>query len=214
MLLLLLSLFAMAEEPALSIVVSDGRYEEIYMEEPRVMCESPCAFDQDTSLIFVEANRKHRTWFKAGTISGVYNDETIRYAYENCDFKKDPHGCANQNGVWVIRTTITQNSERASINLMLFDDNAAVIGQSTFTRFKKQTVIRRQKTTQQQIPGSPGVATKCDESSGACATIPFQGQTNSVSQTEDLEPTIIDIPPILSARDVGQAMIMLYDSVR
>ena len=214
MLLLLLGLIAYAEEPALSIVVSDTRYEEIYMEEPRVICEMPCAFDQDTSLIFVEANRKHRTWLKAGKVSTVYNDETINYAYEDCNFKKEPHKCASENGIWVLQTTITQDSERASINFILFDDSAAVIGQSTFTRFKKQNVIKRQRVTQHQTQGSGGVATKCDEQSGACATIPIQGQGNRVSQTEDLEPTIIDIPPTISARDVGQAMIMLYDSVR
>ena len=214
MLLLLSSFFVMAEEPALSIVVNDSRYEEIYMEEPRVMCESPCAFDQDTSLIFVEANRQHRAWLKTGKISGIYNHETIHYAYADCDFKKDSLECATENGLWVMRTTITQNTERASINFVLFDDTAAVIGQSTFTKLKKRTVIKRKKVTQQRLPGSPIEARNCNEATGNCATIPLQSQGRNISQVEDLEPVIIDIIPTLSARDVGQAMIMLYDSVR
>ena len=178
------------------------------------MCEFPCAFDQDTSLLFVEANRQHRAWLKAGKISGIYNHETIHYAYTDCDFKEDSLKCATENGLWVMRTTITQNAERASINFVLFDDSAAVIGQSTFTKLKKQTVIKRKKVTQQRLPGSPIEARNCNEAAGNCATIPFQSQGQNISQVEDLEPVIIDIIPTLSARDVGQAMIMLYDSVR
>lgn len=217
MLLFLLSLIGYAEEPTLSIIVSDNRYEEIYMEEPKVTCESSCIFDHDTSLIFVEANRNHRAWFKAGKISGIYNHETIRYAHGDCDFKKDSLGCAAEAGIWVMRTTITQNSDRASINLILFDDTAAAVGQSTFTRLKKQTVVRRKRVTQQRVPSPPMSITNCnkdDKGVGSCASIPFQSQGQNTSQVEDLEPIIISAPPILSARDVNQAMIMLYDSVR
>lgn len=203
-----------SEEAAAHIVVEDGRYEEIYFEEPRVMCETPCSFDQDTSSIFVEANSKHKTWLKAGKVIGVYNDETINFAYDDCNFKQNPHKCANENGLWVMRTTISINKDRASINIMLFDENAAMIGQGTFTRFKRTKVIQRKKVTQQQVPGQPGVATQCNKNTGACGTVPFQGNGQTATQTEDLEPVVIEIPPTLSARDIGQTMIYVYDSVR
>jgi hypothetical protein len=196
------------------IMVEDSRYEEIYFEEPRVMCEVPCSFEQDTSSIFVEANRKHKTWLKSGKVTGVYNDETIKYAYDDCNFKLNPHGCANENGVWVMRTTISVTADRASINIMLFDENAAMIGQGTFTRFKKTRVIERKKVTQQQIPGAAGSISQCNKADGSCATIPFQGNGRASTQTEDLEPVVIDIPPTLTARDIGQTMIYVYDSVR
>ena len=72
MLILLFSLFTHAEEPSASITVTDSRYEEIYFEEPRVKCNVPCSFEQDTSQVFVEANGKHRTWLKAGKVTGIY----------------------------------------------------------------------------------------------------------------------------------------------
>jgi len=213
MLVLLFSLFTHAEEPTVSITVTDSRYEEIYFEEPRVMCSVPCSFEQDTSSIFVEANSKHRAWLKTGKVMGVYNDETIKYAYEDCNFKQNPHGCANENGIWVMRTTISIDAGRASINIMLFDDTAAMIGQGTYTKFKKIKVIERKKVTQRQIPGSTGNV-KCNKPDGSCATIPFQSGGQSQRLVEDLSPTVIDIPPTLTARDIGQTMMMVYDSVR
>jgi hypothetical protein len=214
MLILLFSLLSQAQEPTVSITVTDSRYEEIYFEKPRVICSVPCSFEQDTSSIFVEANSKHRSWLKTGKVIGVYNDETIKYAYADCNFKLNPHGCANENGIWVMRTTISVDEGRASINIMLFDENAAMIGQGTLTRFKKAKTVERKKVTQQQIPATPGVMSQCDKANGPCVTIPFQGTGRTVSQSEDLEPIAISIPPTLSARDIGQTMIYVYDSVR
>ena len=215
MLFLLFSfLTAKAEEPAATIVVTDSRYEEVFFEDPRVMCSSPCSFDQDTSTVFVEVNRHHKSWLKNGEITGIYNEETIKYNYGDCDFTKDTFGCANQNGLWVIRTTISQDAGRASINVMLFDETAAMIGQGTYTKFKRTRVIERKKVTQRQVPGTPGSISKCNKADGSCATIPFQSSGQTQSQTEDLEPIVIDTPPVITARDIGQAVIMMYDSVR
>ena len=37
---------------------------------------------------------------------------------------------------------------------------------------------------------------------------------NNSDLIEDLEPVVIDIPPTITARDIGQTMIYVYDSVR
>ena len=65
MLLLLSILFAAGGEPP-TIVVSDTIDEEIYFQDPVVLCDDPCQFENDTSMIFVQANSKHRSWFKKG----------------------------------------------------------------------------------------------------------------------------------------------------
>ena len=202
------------EEAQAHITVQGGKYEEIYMEDPRVICSTPCSYEQDTSNVFVEANRHHKSWFRSGKITGVYNDETIRFNYPDCEFKKDPFKCANENGIWVMKVTFTQDAERASVNVMLFDENATMIGQGTYAKFKRTRVIQRKKVTQQQVPGSPGSISKCNKADGSCATIPFQGNGQTISQSEDLVPVIIDIPPTITDRDIGQAIIMMYDSVR
>lgn len=214
MLILLFSLFVHAEEPAASITVTDSRYEEIYFEKPKVICAIPCSFEQDTSSIFVEANRHHRAWYRHGKIAGIYNDDTIKYAYGDCDFKKDPHGCAFENSLWIMKTSISMDVERASISIMIFDETAAVIGQGTLTKSKKTRVVQRQKVTQQQMPGQPMTISNCNKETNDCAVIPVQPNAQSFSQAEDLEPVVVDIPPTLTARDIDQAMIMAYDSIR
>jgi len=214
LLLLLFSLFSAAEEPDMSITVTDSQYERIYMMKPKVVCSLPCSYEKDTSIIFVEANRHHRAWYKFGKIKGIYDDETINYAYEECDFKKEPHKCAHENGIWILRTNITIDNDRASINLMLFDENAAVIGQGTYSKFKKSKIMQREKVTRQQMPGQPVIITNHNKESGNYATIPIQPQGQNLRQTEDLEPIVVSIPPNLTAGDIGQAMIMLYDSIR
>ena len=79
---------------------------------------------------------------------------------------------------------------------------------------KQQFITQQMKVTQQQVPGVPGSISNCNKADGSCATIPFQGSGQTVNQSEDLEPIVIDIPPTLTARDIGQTMIMVYDSVR
>jgi len=182
------------------------------MEDPKVMCQTPCSFNQDTSTVFLEANRKHRTWFRGGNISGVYNSETIGITYD-CDWKRNSFKCAQDHGVWVLRTTIVQNKDKASINVMLFDESAAMIGQGSISREKKVKIIEKQKTIQQQMPAQTMTATNCPDGTNTCTTIPVTQQGQTTNQIEDLEPTVIEIAPILLDRDVGQAMIHMYDSI-
>ena len=117
-----------------------------------------------------------------------------------------------------MRTTVTQDKERASIHFMLFDENAVMIGQSTFTRFKKTKIVKRQKKVVSQGPGQPiSVSTQnCNNGASNCTGGAYSGiqQGTTETTTEDLEPVVIEIPPVITSRDVGQAMIMLYDSVR
>jgi hypothetical protein len=214
MLLLLLSLMVGAQEPHMTIIVKDNQFEEIYMEDPKVICSNPCSFQQDASVVFIEANRHHRAWFKAGEISAIYNSETVKYTFGDCDFKNNPFQCAHDNGIWVLRTTITQDDNRASIHVMLFDENAIIIGQGTYTRAKRTTVIERKKITNQQIPSPNNRMTVCPDGLKACVAFPDQSQDKAISQTEDLVPTVIIIPPMILAKDVGQVMIYMYDSVR
>ena len=213
MLLYLFSMFALGQEPGMTITVVDSPYEEIYMEEPRVICNPNCSWEQDTSDIFVEVNRNHRSWLKNAEISAIYNKDTIEFSGYKCNFKTESLKCANQNGLWTLRTVITQDNEKATLNFLLFDENGVVIGQSNITKFKKTRIIERKKTTQQQVPQQPMQVSNCDKQTGSCAAIPIVPNPQVASQTEDLEPIVIDIPPTITSRDLNQAVIFLYDSV-
>ena len=222
MFLVLLSMFGLADTPkaAAEITVSDSRYEEIYVEDIRVMSNgsSVSTYEYDNTSVFTYMNQKHRSWFKAGKITGIYNSETIGFVYSDCDYTKTSLKCAHEDGLWVLRSVINEDAEQASINLLLFDDNGAVIGQANRSKSRKVRIIERQKTTQIQQPGQPMSvsANNCNKETGNCTGGSYSGMQQDPVQTltEDLEPTIIELPPRIRDIDVDQAVIMLYDSVR
>ena len=219
MLLMLLSLSAFAGEPEvksdMTIVVEDSRYEEIYVEPTKMVCEVECpAKSWVENAVFMEAARKHKSWLKRGEVGAVYNKDTIELTHDDCDWNRNPLMCGKENGVWVLRSTFIQSSEKASIQLMLFDENGIIIGQGSQDTTKKTTVIERRRVTQQNLPGQSGVVQTCPQGQNACATIPFNSQGQPVYQAEDLEPSVIIEAPVILEKHVSQAMIGVYDSVR
>ena len=203
--------------PNESITVIASRYEEIYVEDPRVIADDISNYEHDATVIFTYMNAMHKTWFKPGKIGAIYNSETIGFSGTVCDYKKEALRCANQEGLWVLRTVITEGDEQASINLLLFDDTGVVIGQSNYTVRKKTRIITKQKKTVTQQPGNPvSVGSQnCNQKTGTCSGNSFTGMQNgSVSATtEDLEPTVIEIKPRISDTSIHQAVIMLYNSI-
>ena len=75
---------------------------------------------------------------------------------------------------------------------MLMDATGKVVGQSSYIRHKKTTIIP--KTTSITQPDPLGMRTP--------------------TEIEQVEPIIREIPPIISENDIHQAMMILYDSVR
>lgn len=213
MLILLGFLFAVAGEPP-EIIVSDTVDEEIYFQKPSVICDEPCHFEQDTSIVFVEANRKHRAWLKERKIRAIYNDETVEFNYPDCDFKLNTFKCANQTGMWVMQTSIVINDKVATINLVLFDESGVVMGSASYSNSKTRTVVPKKKVTQGQVPQLPTTITNCDPRLGSCNTATVPTAPVITREEEDLDPAIVKTAPTLTHRDISQAMIYLYDSVR
>ena len=212
MLILLMNLIAFAGNPY-EIVVSDTVEEEIYFEKPVVVCDEPCHYENDTSAVFVQANSKHQGWLKERKVSAIYNDETVSINYPDCNFKTNTFKCANQAGMWVMRTKITIDKDVASINILLFDENGIVVGQANRVSTKKRTIVEKQKIVKQEIPVPPTPVTNCNPNMSGCVTVPVQPVPITTTETEDLEPSIMKTRPILSMRDIQQAMIYLYSSV-
>lgn len=196
MLLFLLSLITahgdtgLSTQPNLTITVRDSRYPEIYMEKTKVLCSS-CSYADDTSTLFVAANRHHKAWFKNGTIFAIYNNETVSLRYPECDFQTDTFKCIQENSVWLLKSTITITDKIASLSLLLIDENGAVMGQASHVSHKKTQIINKEKKVK-STGGIPGTG----------------------FQANEIEPVVIELKPTLTDRDVDQTMIILYDSIR
>ncbi len=212
MLILLSILFAFAGSPP-EIVVSDTKHEEIYFQKPAVICEQPCHFEQDTSMIFVEANRKHRSWLRKKEIKAIYNDQTVQFNYPDCDFRRDTFKCANQTGMWVMQTSIVIDEHAATINIVLFDEQGVVVGSASMSNKKTRVVVPKKKIIESQTPQLPTTISSCDPATRNCvgATVPSNPIT--IKEEEDLDPSVVKTAPTLTHRDISQVMIYLYDSV-
>lgn len=180
--------------PNESITVTASRCEEIYVEDTRINTDSISNYDNDITVLFTYMNSLHKSWFKPGKICAIYNAETIEFSGTKCDYKKTSLRCGHQDGIWVLRSVITEGDEQASINLLLFDDTGVVIGQSNYTVKKKTKIVTKQKKTVSQQPSA------------------YMSVTTS-SSTEDLEPAIIEYKPKISDFSIHQAVAMLYNSI-
>lgn len=185
---------AVAEEAAMSITVESSPYTEVYLNKTKIICDG-CEYSDDDSILFVAANAHHRGWLKAGEITAVYNDDTIGYAYPDCDFGRNAIGCTIESGIWMISSTIRSNEKYAGITLVLFDENGVVIGQSSYTRYAKTKIVYEEKVT-------PPAKTQ------ALGFFPPEGPTTTKV------PVTVKVPPILTTNDIHQAMMVLYSSVR
>jgi len=212
--LVLLSILFVAIGGPPEIIVSDTKYEEIYFQKPTVLCEQPCHFEQDTSLIFVAANRHHQSWLKKKQIRAIYNDQTVKFNYPECDFKRNTFECANQTGMWVMQTSIVIDEHAATINLVLFDEQGVVVSSATMSNNKTRVVVPKRKVTQGQIAQLPTTITNCNPATRSCNSATVPSAPIVTKEEEDLEPTVVKTAPTLTHRDISQAMIYLYDSVR
>lgn len=177
-------------QPNLTITVEDSRHPEIYMETPKVICRE-CSYKNDTSTLFVAANRHHQAWFKNGTVEAIYNKNTVGLRYPECDFEKATYKCLQEYSVWLLRSTITIDENHVSLSLLLIDDVGRVKGQASHIKHTKTQIINKEKKVK-SMGGIPGTG----------------------YQAQEKEPVVIKIAPVLTARDIDQTMITLYNSIR
>ena len=198
MLLTLLSLLTFAHTPDAEIVIESKKYEEIYVEEPRIISESTQTGEDYETVIFTLMNAHHSFWYKGGDIGAIYNKETIKISGTDCNYEKNALLCANHDGIWVLRSVITIADNQASIHLLLFDSGGVVIGQSSYTNKKQVRIVERQRETSKN---SRDILSS------------LYGQNHQVVIEEDLEPSVIVTPPNLTNHNISQAVIMLYNSI-
>jgi len=77
----------------------------------------------------------------------VYNEDTIEYAYRNCDYLDDYKACAYQNEHYTVETIVTVDDHEIVVQMILYAPDMTVI--NTTYAVEKSSVywIRQQETT-------------------------------------------------------------------
>ena len=89
----------------------------------------------------------------------VYDKDTIKYAWDNCDYSVDAKACAFENNHMLLETFVTVDDHQIVVNMQLFGPDMILINQSTYTSQSKINWIRQQETTVIQQQGMMGSQT-------------------------------------------------------
>tara|TARA_R110001592_G_scaffold73536_1_gene224325 strand:- start:1943 stop:2680 length:738 start_codon:yes stop_codon:yes gene_type:complete len=149
----------------------------------------------------------------------VYDANTINYAYEDCNYKKDALACAVKNDHYLVRTNISINDHEVVVRMTLYDSSALIVntssnGSKEVVRWIKQQEVNTATTTPAPATVQPSntncIGVNCIPLS---ANQQLDSTTNIDKPKEDL-PLRFSIPPRLIDKNLHQASIGLFMGVK
>ena len=150
----------------------------------------------------------------------VYSEDTIIYAWDDCNYKIKPLGCSIQNSHYYLETTIHVDDNELVVRAMLYDQDAQIIAQGTSIDRKIVRWIKQQEVTQQQSSQNQSLqgsqrncgTTSCSPPTNVSVTVPNTVVTTSKPKEE--MPLKWVIPHRLLNKHVQQAMLKLWVSTK
>tara|TARA_B100000282_G_scaffold291125_2_gene262970 strand:- start:348 stop:1034 length:687 start_codon:yes stop_codon:yes gene_type:complete len=217
-------LFALATagEPLMEITVESHQDFEVYVSPTKIINNTEISYELDETSVFGHTVDDVK-WIQKKGLYGyetidedvfVYNQDTIKYAWLDCDYSKDAKKCAYDNGHYILESYITFNKEQVTVRLILFDENLVPVAQATSTNTRVVKVTPREKTTRQVGQAFGGQQRQCDTTSCSIQPNRIGGSTYAQTIKEDLEPSVVIIEPKLLDKDIKQASMRLWTSVR
>lgn len=125
----------------------------------------------------------------------VYDEDTIEYVWDNCNYKREPKKCAYQNNHMLLETIITVDDHQIVVNMILYKPDLTVAGSSVYTSDSKINWIRQQEITVSQQQG-------------------IMGSSSTVHKPKEELPLRWLIPANLLDKHVSQASALLWSGVR
>ena len=156
----------------------------------------------------------------------VYDQNTIKYVWEECNYILDSKKCTFQNNHFLLETYITIDVNQLIVEMLLYDSDLQVIASGTTNSNLKVTWIKQQEVTtnvnesgimpQQQVSQN-----SCNKASGACP--PSNGFTQNsgnyrrevqTSMPKEELPLKWEIPHKLLDFHINQTSLRLWTGVK
>tara|TARA_E500000318_G_scaffold8247_3_gene7531 strand:- start:3115 stop:3684 length:570 start_codon:yes stop_codon:yes gene_type:complete len=77
----------------------------------------------------------------------VWNQDTIKYKFTNCDYNIDPLGCSIKNGNYYLKTIVHMTEEEGLISQVLYGKNGQILSSSQISVKKIIVWIKQQELT-------------------------------------------------------------------
>lgn len=220
----LLATLVFGGEPMPEIIVESHVDVEVFVAPTQIINETDIPYHLDSTSVFGHtindvSNAKKLSQYGYIPMDDeilVYNPDTIKFAWDNCDYSTKFRECSYQNGHYLLESYIVFNKEQVTIRLILFDENMTPIGQTVQDNTRIMRIFERQKTSRAIIPMGGGARPRRQCGPTTCSTLPPTGNISGYTQTttEDLEPSVVIIEPRLLDKDIQQASVRLWTSIR
>ena len=114
----------------------------------------------------------------------VYNKDTIKYAWDNCNYSYDYKKCAFENNHYFLETHVTVDSNELTVSITLFNSEMQVISTSSRSDKRKSTWIKQQETKSSTIVVPNGQQTLQNCVGNACNSVAQPNSPTIITNTE------------------------------
>jgi len=213
----LLTSLLFAQEPAMTMVVEASRDIEFFVApikvhdytSPDIIIET--VVDKDAAFTYMGSYIRNikvstgRGGHAPASITGhdvkVYNERTIKYAWEDCNYKRDPLGCSVKNSHYYLETIVTVDDNQLVVKTTLYDPSAQVVLSSSRTDDKIVRWIKQQEITVRQEQQQGGL-------------LGGSGQSTTVHKPKEELPLKWEIPHTLTDRMLQQLILGTTASIK
>lgn len=227
---------AVAEEPAAEIIVEAHRDIEVYVAPIEVIVSTNVEnieAEVDPNAAFVYSSmysynakiENERGAYEPVELNHdkikVYSEDTIVYAWDDCNYKLKPLKCSIKNSHYYLETTVHVDDNELVVRAILFDQDAQVIAVGSSTDRKIIKWIKQQEIQQQQTLYNQNVQgqqrncgpNSCSTTAGGVSTVSPMNTITTTKPKEEM-PLQWNIPHRLLNKHVQQAMLLMWCSTK
>ena len=152
----------------------------------------------------------------------VYNSDTIKFVWEDCNYRAKPLECSFRNDHYYLETVIHVDDNQLVVRSTLYDSDAQVVTTSSKTDNKVIRWIKQQAiTTQQTTDQSPvqNILPQANCGSGNCSSGVLQVSNNTrteviLNKPKEGLPIKWEIPHTLTDDLIRQVMMGVWTGVK
>ena len=207
----LLTSLLFAQEPSMTMVVEASSDIEFFVAPIKVHDYTSeditieTVIDKDAAFTYLGSYIRNikvsngRGGYEPASLTGnevkVYNERTIKYAWQDCNYRRDPLACTVQNSQYYLETIVTVDDNQLVVKATLYDPEAQVVISSSRTDDKIIRWIRQQEITIRQEQQQGGL-------------LGGSGQAITIHKPKEEMPLKWEIPHTLTNRMIQQLSLI------
>ena len=213
----LLTSLLFAQEPSVTMVVEASSDIEFFVAPIKVHDYTSedvtieTVIDKDAAFTYLGSYIRNikvsngKGGYEPASLTGnevkVYNERTIKYVWEDCNYRRDPLACTVKNSQYFLETIVTVDDNQLVVKATLYDPDAQVLLSSSRTDDKIIRWIKQQEITIRQEQQQGGL-------------LGGSGQATTIHKPKEELPLKWEIPHTLTNKMIQQLILGTSASIR